>query len=98
MQLQSSDEKVVQNVCAKLDFCFWKRNAHQSPLRAPAISFDIAAAGDEPKDVELNLETLSVALFMLFANAATAMAAATKTAMPTTVKARNVAKLMFKVF
>jgi hypothetical protein len=42
--------------------------------------------------------TLEVAEFMLFAKLYMAAAAAIITAMPTPVKARNVAKLMFKLF
>jgi hypothetical protein len=42
--------------------------------------------------------TLAVAEFMLLAKLIMAAAAATMTAMPTPVKAKNVAKLMFKLF
>ena len=42
--------------------------------------------------------TLAVAVFMLLAKLIMAAAAATITAIPTPVRARNVAKLMFKVF
>jgi hypothetical protein len=48
--------------------------------------------------VSLKLWTLAVAEFMLLAKLHIAAAAATITAMPTPVKAKNVAKLMFKLF
>jgi hypothetical protein len=48
--------------------------------------------------VSLKLWTLAVAEFMLFAKLHIAAAAATITATPTPVKARKVAKLMFKLF
>jgi hypothetical protein len=58
----------------------------------------LLVADDDVAAVELKFCTLAVAVFMLLAKPYMAAAAATITAMPTPVNAKNVAKLMFRLF